>query len=121
MSGGGGRGLALGLGILGAILIVLEGLVDAARGVVFLAFGHAGFAVGAWSQSVLFILLGFVLLVVVVYGRAARPDGSRAAGLVLVIIPLLGFVLFGFLAGILVLLGAVLVLAAGILYLTAGS
>jgi hypothetical protein len=121
VAGGGGRGLALGLGVLGGILIVLEGLVDGIRGAVLLALGHTGYALGAWSASLLFVLLGIVLIVVAFYGRSARPDGSRAAGLVLVIIPLLGFLLFGFLNGILVLLGAVLVLVAGILYLTAGS
>jgi hypothetical protein len=118
LSGGSGRGLALGLGMLGAILIVLEGLIDAIRGVLFVVVGRTGFAFGAWSQSLVFVLLGIVLFVIVLYGRAARPDGTRAAGIVLVILPLLGFFLFGFLNGILVLLGAVLVLVAGILYLT---
>jgi hypothetical protein len=107
--------------MLGAILIVLEGLIDAIRGVVFVVVGRTGFAFGAWSQSLVFVLLGIVLFVIVLYGRAARPDGTRAAGIVLVILPLLGFFLFGFLNGILVLLGAVLVLVAGILYPARGG
>jgi hypothetical protein len=119
MSGSGGEGLALGLALLGGILIVLEGLVDAVRGAVFLAVGRTGIALGTWSQSLLFVLLGIVLIAVAVYGHGARSDGSRAAGLVLVLIPVLGFFLFGFLNGVLVLLGAVLVLVAGVVFLTA--
>jgi hypothetical protein len=121
MASGGGRGLALLFGLLGAFLILLEGLYDALRGVGFLVFGHPGYALGSWSQSILLVVLAIVLFIVVLYGRAARGDGRRAAGAVLVVIPLLGFLLFGFLDGVLVLLGAVLVLIAGILDLVGGA
>jgi hypothetical protein len=121
MASSGGRGLALLFGLLGAFLILLEGILDAVRGVGFLVFGRPGFAIGSWSQSLLFVALAIVLFLVVLYGQAARSDGRRAAGAVLVIVPLLGFVLFGFLDGVLVLLGAVLVLITGILDLFGGG
>ncbi|MCI4364806.1 MAG: hypothetical protein L3K10_01900 [Thermoplasmata archaeon] len=102
---------------MGAVLIALEGLVDLLKGVVFLVLGRPWIAVGAFSQAVLFVILGLILGGFTIYGRAAGGDRSLAAGVVLIVVSLLGLAVLGFTEGLLVLLGAVLVLIAGVLFL----
>jgi hypothetical protein len=112
-------GVGLLFGLLGALLIVLEGLWDLVLGAVILAFGHVGFAFGTWSQGLVFVLLGLVLGGFALFGRSRGGDRSLAAGVVMVVVPVLGFALLGFLDGVLVLVGAVFVLIGGLLYLVA--
>jgi len=54
-----------------------------------------------------------------VYGRSRTADRSLAAGVILVVIALLGWLALGLTAGLAGLLGTLLVLIGGILFLVA--
>jgi hypothetical protein len=120
MSSAGDRQLAMVLGIVGALLIVLEGLVDLVRGVVFVAFGHGYLGVSFVGQSVLFIVVGLLIGFFALIGRTRGGERSLAAGVILVVLAIVGWLALGFASGVLALLGSVFVLVSGILYLVEG-
>ncbi len=116
----GGRGLGLLFGALGGALIVLEGLIDFVKGAFFLAVGRPYLGLGALGASVLFVVLGLVLIMFAFLGSVRQQDRALAAGVVMVVVALLGILLLGFANGLLGLLGAIFVLIAGLLYVVAG-
>jgi hypothetical protein len=120
MASGGGRGLGFLFGVLGGVLIVVEGLIDLIRGAFFLAVGHPYLGLGALGASVLFVVLGLVFIMFAVLGSSRAPDRALASGVVMVVVALLGLLLLGFANGIIGLLGTVFVLIGGLLYLVAG-
>ena len=105
------------LGALAAILLVLAGLIDLVGGFVFLAFGLGGHALGDWSRSVLDVVVGIVVGVFTAVGRAGGSDRTLTAGVVLVVLAVVGWFGLGFGGSILELLAALFALLAGILYL----
>jgi|SRR5208282_5762954 len=117
MSRYGNRSIGFLFGLLGSFLIVLEGFIDFVRSAFFLAIGHPLVALGAFTASVLFVVLGVVLAGFVFLGRAHRRERALASGVVLVVVALLGLLLLGFANTILGLLGAIFVLIAGLLYI----
>ncbi len=122
MSAEGDRRLGLVLGLLGAGLIVLDGLFDAVSGVLFLATnGRVFHSTGFWGQAVLFLVTGFLMGFFAILGRSRGPEHSLTAGVVLVVLVLAGWFVLGLTAGVLPLLGSLLVLIAGILFLLAGQ
>ncbi len=120
MAGYQDRRIGFVIGLLGALLILVNGLLILLGGVVFLALGRGLRAVGAIDQGLLHVvfavLAGFFLLL----GRARGEDRTLAAGAVLVVLVVVGWVLLGLTSGLLPLLGSVLILVAGVLYLVAG-
>lgn len=117
MSGSSNRSIGFLFGLVGAALIVLEGFIDFLRSAFFLAIGHPLVAVGAFTASILFVVLGVVLALFVFLGRARRRERALASGVVLVVIALLGLLVLGFANTILGLLGAIFVLISGLLYI----
>jgi hypothetical protein len=115
------RRLAMVLGLVGALLLVLEGLVDLVSGVVFVALGHGFRAVGVVEQSFLFVVVGLLIGFFAFFGRSRGDDRSVVAGVVLIVLVVLGWLALGFTSGILALLGSVFVLVAGILFVFASS
>ncbi len=120
MSAEGDRRLGVLFGLLGTALIVVDGLVDIIGGAVFLALGRGLRAAGAFDQGLLYLVFGLLVGFFVVLGRSRGEDRSLAAGLVLVVLVIVGWLVLGTASGLLAVLGSVLVLIAGILYLVAG-
>lgn len=120
MSAESDRRLAGLLGIVGAVLIALEALLDLVRGVVYLAVGHGAFGLGAFSEAL--ILLVFTLLVIVfsVLGSQRQEGHAVVAGVVLVVLVVVGWLGLGVGSGLFALLGLLLVLIAGVVFLVAG-
>jgi hypothetical protein len=114
------RRLALILGLLGALFLVLEGLIDLFAGVVLLAFGHGLRALGAWDHAIILTIVGLIVGFFAVFGRSRAGDRSIAAGVVLIVIALLGWLVLGLPNGILGVLGSILAIFSGLLYLVAG-
>jgi hypothetical protein len=107
------------LGVAGALLLVLEGLVDLVSGVVFLALGHGFRALGAVEQSFLFLVAGLLIGFFAIVGRTRGEERSLVSGVVLIVLVVAGWLVLGFASGVLALLGSVLVLVGGILYVVA--
>jgi hypothetical protein len=111
------RRIAFLFGALGAILLVLDGLIDFVGGFVFIAFGLGSHALGAWERSILFVVVGFIVGVFAFYGLSGQRDRAFASGVILVVLAVVGWLGLGFGGGILELLASIFTLISGILYL----
>ena len=114
------RRLGMVLGLLGAGLIVLEGLLEGIGGVVFLAVGRSMRALGFLDHALLLVVVGLLMGFFAFLGRSRGSDRSLTAGAVLVVLVIAGWLVLGLASGILALLGSVFVLVAGILFLLSG-
>ena len=117
MPGSDTRGLALIFGILGALILVLGGVIDFVGGFVFLALGLGGHALGAWYRSVIYVVVGIVIGLFTVIGRSGGKDRTFTAGVVLIVLAIVGWFGLGLADGLFALLAALFALIAGILYL----
>ena len=106
-------------GLLGAALLVVDGLLRAVGGVVALAIGHPARAVGAWEGSVLFLVVGFLVAFFALIGRAGTGERGVASGVVLVVLAVVGWLLLGLGGGLLGVIGSLFVLIGGVLFLAA--
>lgn len=111
------RRIGMIFGVLGAVLLVLAGLVALIAGVVFLAFGHSHGALGSFSQSVIFVVIGLVIGAISLLGRTPGGDRALVAGIVLIVLAVVGWFALGFGGGVLAILGAVFTLIGGIFFL----
>lgn len=114
------RRLGLIFGVLGSALIVLDGILRAIVGAIFLVFGHAMSALGTWDQAFVLIAVGLITGVFSVYGRSGPRERALAAGVVLIVLAIIGWFALGFGNGLVALLGSILILIGGILFLVAG-
>jgi len=119
MTDGGDRRIAVAFGLLGAVLLVLEGLVDLVRGVVYLAIGRGLQAYGPFDQAVILVVMGLVVGLFAVLGRAHAEGRSLLAGIVLIVLAVIGWLGLGFGSGVLGLLGTVFLLISGVVFLVA--
>lgn len=117
MAKGDPRGFAFLFGVLGALVLVLAGIVDFVGGFVFLAIGAGGHALGAWGRSVVEVVVGLIVGAFALVGRSGEHDRGLAAGVVLVVIAIVGWFGLGFGGELLALLAVLFVLISGILYL----
>jgi len=120
MASGELRSIGSLFGLLGALLLVLAGVVDFVGGFVFLALGYGGHALGAWDRSVVYIVIGLLFGFFAVVGRSGPNDRRVGAGAVLVVLALVGWLVLGFGGELLALLGTLFALLAGVLYLVSG-
>ncbi len=114
------RRLGMIFGLLGAALIVVAGIVRAIGGTLELALGHAGRAIGAWEGGILFLVVGGLIGFFALFGRSGPGERGHVSGAVLVVLAVVGWLLLGFGSGLLALLGTVLTLVGGVVYLVAG-
>jgi hypothetical protein len=121
MSAAENRRMAMVLGLIGALLLLLEGGVDLVSGVVFFALGHGYSALGAVEQSFLFVIVGLMIGFFAVLGRSRGEDRSLLSGVVLIVLVVVGWLALGFTSGVLVLLGSVFALVGGIVFVFASS
>jgi len=117
MAGSSDRYIGAVFGILGAVLLFVEAILDLVRGVVYLAFGHGVRAFGPFDQAIVLLVIGAIVAVFSMLGGSRREDRGVLAGAVLVVLALVGWLLLGFGTGVLALLASILVLIAGIVFL----
>jgi len=114
------RRIAAFLGLLGALLIGLEGLVDLVRSAIYLTVGSGVHAFLPFDQGVIFLFLGLLVGVFSFLGGMRGEGRATVAGAVLLVIVVLGWLALGLGSGLLAVLGAVLVLVAGVVFLASG-
>jgi hypothetical protein len=114
------RRLGFVFGVLGAVLLILDALLRFARGVVFLATGFTYAALGSIGSSILFVVVGLLIGFFAFVGRHPGSDRSLAAGVILIVLALLGWLVLGFGGSLLAILAGVLTIIAGILFLVGG-
>ena len=117
MTAEGDRRLGFVFGALGSVLIILAGLLRAIGGAFQLAFGYDLRALGTWGDAAVLIVVGLITGFFSLYGRSAGKDQGLAAGVILIVIAVIGWFALGLGSGIIALLGSLLVLIGGILFL----
>jgi len=120
MSGASDLRIASWFGLLGAALLFVQGIVDLLLGVISLAVKHPGPAFGVFDQGVILVVVGIIVAFFAAVGRLRGEGRSVVAGVVLIVLALVGWIALGFGSGILALLGSVLIVVSGVVYLLAG-
>jgi hypothetical protein len=112
------RRLAMILGLISALLLVLDGIVSFARGFAYLALGSGYRAVGAaLGQSVVLVVVGLVVGILSLLGRSPGQDRAVVAGIALIVIAIVGWLALGLGYGVLGILAVVFAFLAGIFFL----
>lgn len=114
------RKIGAALGLVGSVLIALDGLLDVARGVVYLAIGRAGHAFQPFDQGLVLLVVGFISALFSLLGGVRRDAHATVAGAVLVVVAIVGWLVLGLGSGLLTILGGVLVLVGGVVFLASG-
>jgi hypothetical protein len=111
------RRLGWGLGVLGGLLIIAAALVSVLVSTADLVAGRPMGALSAGSEAILLFVVG-VLAALFSY-LAYRPwhDHPVSAGVLLVVLAIVGWAVLGLGGSVLALVGALLVLLAGLLFL----
>jgi hypothetical protein len=107
-------------GVIGAVLLVIAATLRFLAGAVLLATGRGFAALGSADEAVIFLVLGLVIGFFAILGRSRDADRSLAAGIVLIVLALVGWLALGFGSSVLAILAAIFTLIAGILFLVAG-
>ncbi len=113
------RWIAGTFGLVGAVLIVLDGVLWMLGGVLSWATGRTGHPLAALDHGFVLIVVGILLGFFAGLGRVGRAEYTLAAGAILVVFAIVGFLLLGFGSGVLALVGSVLVLVGGVIFLVA--
>jgi hypothetical protein len=120
MTGSDDRRIAFILGVLGAVLLLLAAVLHFAVGVGLLITGATRSATGSLGSSVVEVVVALLIGFFAFLGRARGSDRNIAAGIVLVVLAVVGWAALGFGADLLALLASILTLLSGVLFLLAG-
>jgi len=117
MSEHGDRRIAAVLGLLGGLLIGLDGLFDLAQGVIYLGTGHGMHALVPVDQGVVDLFVALLIVLFSWLGGMRSDDRPIMAGAVLLVLAVVGWFALGLGSGLLALLGVVLMLVAAVVFL----
>ena len=113
------RTLGFGFGLVGGVLMIAAAIVAAVSAAVNYAAAHAATSAitASTTASVVLFVLGGLVLFFAYMGQKAWRDRPIASGIVLVVLAAVGLGVLGLGEGGIALVGAILVLIAGVLYL----
>jgi hypothetical protein len=114
------RRIAFVLGILAAILLLIAAVLHFVVGVALLVTGAAHSGAGSIGSSVIEVVVALLIGFFALLGRGRGNDRNVAAGVVLIVLAVVGWAALGFGGDLLALLAAVLALVSGVLFLVAG-
>ena len=117
MSDLGDRRLGAFLGLVGAVLIALDGFLDLARGIFYVLVSKGGHAFLPFDQALIDLVLAMIVAVFSAIGGLRGENRSLLGGVVLVVVVLFGWLALGLGVGVLSILGALLALVAGVVLL----
>lgn len=115
------RRLGVVFGLLGAVLWIIEAILDLARSVYSVALGHGLAALGPFGEAALLVVLGLVVGILSTLGRARDTGRTFVIGAVLLALAIVGWFGLGFGGSLIALLGTVFVLIAGIVFVIADA
>lgn len=111
------RKLGWGFGLLGGLLIAVGAIVSVFVGTIDLASGRVGGALYAGSEAILLFAIGALALFFSYLAHRPWSDRPIVAGILLVVIAVIGWGATGFGGSVIALLGALFVFLAGLLFL----
>jgi hypothetical protein len=114
------RRIAFILGVIGALLLLLAALLHFVVGVGLLITGAPHSAAGSLGSSVVDVVVALLIGFFAVLGRGRGGDRSLAAGIVLIVLAVIGWAALGFGGDLLALLAAIFTLLSGVLFLVSG-
>jgi hypothetical protein len=120
MTGQDDRRIAFVLGAIAAILLLLDALLHFVAGIALLITGAGHVGVGSIGTSVVEIVVALLIGFFAYLGRSRGNDRSITAGVVLVVLAIVGWLALGFGGSLLAILASVLALISGVLFLAAG-
>ena len=106
-----------GFGLIGGLLFLIGALVALMAGTLELVGGRIAVGLNAVSTTVLLAVFGVLAIFFARLGHRGWSDRPVSAGLLLIVVALLGALTVGLGANVLALVGAVFVLLGGLLYL----
>lgn len=109
--------LGFGFGLIGGLLFLVGALVALGVGIVELAAGRYNGAVASWAETVLLFVFGGLAIFFAYIGDHEWKARPFAAGLLLLVIGVLGWASVGLGASLLGIIGGVFVVLAGVLYM----
>jgi hypothetical protein len=111
------RSLGHVLALVGGVLIGLGAIVAFLFGSAELLIGHLMMGVGAIAEAFVLLVMAALVLVFAHLGEHAWKDKPGTNGLILVVLALVGWIGLGVGSNVVSLVGALLVVLAGVLYL----
>ncbi len=111
------RGMGHLLGLIGGALLTVGGVVAAAIGVADLILGRTAGAMGAFSETAVLVVLGGLVLLFAYMGEHEWKDKPVVSGVLLVLLALISWGVTDLGANALALVGGILAIVAGALYL----
>jgi len=120
VTGSGDRRVGALCGLLGAALIAVDGLLDLARGVYYLAAGHGWHSFYPFDQALILLVVALIIAVFSGLGGLRREGPGVVAGAVLIVLVVAGWLVLGFGSGVLAILGSILTLVGGVVFLVSG-
>jgi len=104
-------------GLVGGLLIGLGGLVALVSGLANLALDHLTAAAGSLSAAIVLWVVGGLVIVFSHFGEHAWQDRPSSTGVLLIVLAVVGWAGLGVGSNLVALLGGLLTLVGGILYL----
>ncbi len=114
------RSVAFLLGLLGAVLVGAEALLVLATALVRLVSGHLAHPLDPLSRTVVLAVFALLVGAFSLMGRSRRDERPTVAGAVLIVLAVAGWLFLDTGAGLLGVLGTLLALVAGVVFLVAG-
>jgi hypothetical protein len=116
----GDRKLAAVLGLLGAVFIAFDAILDLAWSAYDLVVHRGGGAIAPLDQGLVLLVIAVIAGAFAILGGIRRDGPATVAGAVLIVIAVAGWLAFGLGSGLLSILGTILVLVGGVVFLVSG-
>ncbi|MCI4364788.1 MAG: hypothetical protein L3K10_01805 [Thermoplasmata archaeon] len=104
-------------GLVGGLLILLGGVVAATFGVADLVLGRFAGAAADLGATIVLLVVGSLVLVFAHLADRQWKERPLTSGVLLVVLPLIGWAVLGLGTNVVALVGGILVVLAGVLYL----
>ncbi|HTW77038.1 MAG TPA: hypothetical protein VMG14_04650 [Thermoplasmata archaeon] len=107
-------------GVLAAVLLLVAALLSLIVGIAFLVTGAFHPAAGSIGASVIEVVVALLIGFFAFLGRGRGGDRSVTAGIVLIVLAVVGWLALGFGGSLLAILASIFALIAGVLFVLAG-
>ncbi len=120
MTAQGDRRIAFALGLIAALLLLVTALLHLVVGIGFLVTGSVHTGAGSIGSAVVDAVVALLIGLFAFLGQARGSERSVLAGVVLVVLAVVGWIALGFGGDLFAILAALLALVAGVVFLLAG-